>query len=191
MIVFMRKEAPHMPYSGKGFTLIELITVVIIVAILAALAAPLGQEMKTRAICAEGATAMSAIRSAMMAYLATNNSDTFGYCNFLSKDPAFASALGLTLNNLNGTYFGKECYHIYCEAVPSRYRYIRCFPEPTAASIGLGDDYGPPDVPCASEGKGVVDVPGGDCYLIMYVRTGNIKQKNISRSGFPANDWNP
>ncbi len=60
--------------NRAGFTLIELITVVVILGILSALALPLYSKISERARRAEAITALGAIRGAQERYWTENNS---------------------------------------------------------------------------------------------------------------------
>jgi len=60
----------------KGFTLVELMTVVIIVGILAAIAVPLYRNNVRRAMASEGAALLGAVRTAERVYYAEHNTYT-------------------------------------------------------------------------------------------------------------------
>ena len=94
----------------KGFTLVELMIVILIVAILAAVAIPLMTGRIDAAKWSEGKASMGTIATAIRAYYAEKG------CNpappapsLVPTDPGF---IGVTANDLTGTYFTSNCYAI-------------------------------------------------------------------------------
>lgn len=83
--------------SRKGFTLIELMVVVLIVGILAAVAVPLMRGRIDSAKWSEGKAIMGTIATALRAHIAEKGSDFTGV-------PTLAQ-LGFADNDLDGTYF--------------------------------------------------------------------------------------
>ena len=108
-LLFIEKGV-GMLYSKKGFTLVELIVVVIIVGILASVAIPMMSGNIAQAKRTEAVAAAGSIRTAeRMIFVETGN-----YVNFA------AGAFGATavINNhlkagdLNGKYYNDSCYAV-------------------------------------------------------------------------------
>jgi type IV pilus assembly protein PilA len=89
----------------KGFTLVELMVVVLIVGILAAVALPLMTGKIDSAKWSEAKAAAGTIASAVRAYAAEK-----GPGNFALAAPNLATDLGVTNSDLDGTYFTHQCY---------------------------------------------------------------------------------
>ncbi len=83
--------------SKKGFTLIELMVVVLIVGILAAVAVPLMRGRIDQAKWSEGKAIMGTIATSLRAHIAEKGSD-------FTKIPTLAQ-LGFADTDLDGTYF--------------------------------------------------------------------------------------
>jgi prepilin-type N-terminal cleavage/methylation domain-containing protein len=83
--------------SRKGFTLIELMVVILIVGILAAVAIPLMRGRIDSAKWSEGKAIMGTIGTCIRAHVAEKG-------NLYSASPTLAE-LGIGANDLKGTYF--------------------------------------------------------------------------------------
>ena len=92
-----------------GFTLVELMIVVIIVGILAAVAIPMYQGATERAKASEAVAALGTIRGAMRVYYAEHGT----YVNASFTDGCQVtngSVLDVSDTDLLGRYFSTECY---------------------------------------------------------------------------------
>jgi prepilin-type N-terminal cleavage/methylation domain-containing protein len=90
--------------SRKGFTLIELMVVILIVGILAAVAIPIMRGRVDSAKWSEGKAGMGTIATALRAYAAEKGA-TGTY-------PPTLATLGFIASDLNGTYFTIGNYSI-------------------------------------------------------------------------------
>jgi prepilin-type N-terminal cleavage/methylation domain-containing protein len=94
--------------NRKGFTLIELMVVVLIVAVLAAIIVPMMTSRINSAKWSEARAAMGQIATALRAYAAENETTTLIIVN-----PGDGTAsLGFKLNELDGKYFATADYSI-------------------------------------------------------------------------------
>ena len=89
--------------SSKGFTMVELMVVVLIVGILAAVAVPLMSGRIDASKWSEAKAAMGTIASSLRSYAAEKGS--------FSGAPTLAE-IGLSNNELDGTYFSHQAYTI-------------------------------------------------------------------------------
>jgi len=89
--------------SKSGFTMVELMVVVLIVGILAAVAIPLMSGRIDSSKWSEAKAAMGTIASGIRAYAAEKGS--------FSSTPSL-SDIGISNNELDGTYFTHEAYAI-------------------------------------------------------------------------------
>ena len=88
-----------------GFTLIELMIVVLIVAVLAAVAVPIYRGRIDTAKWSEGKAMAGTVASAIRAYAAEKGTA-------VSATPSLTTDLGFGANDLDGTYFLQACYAV-------------------------------------------------------------------------------
>jgi type IV pilus assembly protein PilA len=97
----------------KGFTLVELMVVILIVGILAAVAIPLMQGRIDKAKWSEANATAGTIRTAIRAYAAETSVGTAQKLEGKDlSDAATQAALGFSSSDLAGTYFDPGCYTI-------------------------------------------------------------------------------
>lgn len=90
----------------KGFTLIELMVVILIVGILAAASIPLMRGRIDSAKWSEANAIAGTIRSAVRVAFAENEADALALDDAVMSDPDAQSTLGFNPADLTGTYFG-------------------------------------------------------------------------------------
>ena len=97
----------------KGFTLVELMVVILIVGILAAVAIPLMQGRIDKAKWSEANATAGTIRTAVRAYAAETSITTAkGLVGKTLDDGTTQTVLGFSSTDLSGTYFEPKCYKI-------------------------------------------------------------------------------
>jgi prepilin-type N-terminal cleavage/methylation domain-containing protein len=134
--------------SQKGFTLIELMVVILIVGILAAVAIPIMRGRIDQAKWSEANAAAGSIRTAVRAYIAEKGPNYTGYAADLVgtlDTQTIYENLGFSSNDLDGKYFNQEDYEITSVAA-----------DPPSCAISVGPTAksgGPP-------GTGTLDANG-------------------------------
>jgi len=121
-----------------GFTLIELIIVIVIIGILAAIAAPMMSSNVAKARRSEAVSIMGAIRTAERLYFVDHNEYTnVGLGAFANTD-----ILGqyITGNDINGRYFNSAAFIV--ESASNNNFTIRCDVSATAnpSEVNMGTD---------------------------------------------------
>jgi len=99
-----------MSFVEKGFTLIELIIVVIIIGVLAAIAGPMMQGNVDKAKKSEAIAALGAIRTAERCYYVENGEYTI-VANTSWDNGNLAAYIRAT--DINGRYFSSNCYDVF------------------------------------------------------------------------------
>lgn len=97
-----------MKFNIKGFTLIELIIVVIIISVLASIAAPMMLGIKNKAIDAEAVTMLGTIRTAERQYYVEHQR----YADVTSFEPENDLTPYVRSSDLDGTYFSHHCFKV-------------------------------------------------------------------------------
>lgn len=95
----------------KGFTLVELMVVVLIVGVLAAVAIPLLTGRISQARWSEACAGAGTIRTAVRTYFAENPTAAQALSGKMNV-AATQNALGITTTDLTGTYFVPGDYNI-------------------------------------------------------------------------------
>lgn len=134
-------------YRKKGFTLVELLVVILIVGILAGISIPLLRDNTKRAIVTEAIAALGTIKSAQRMYYAEHRT----YLSTWGQDISILP--GINAGDLTGHYFNESCYMVN---IWGNNIYIYCFIWP-----GLNDTN---DAPGAAE---VTRVLGTRWYIYM------------------------
>lgn len=99
--------------TNKGFTLTELMVVILIIGVLASVAAPLMQVRIDKAKWSEACSAAGTIRTSIHAYCAeTGIASAQGLTGNNLGDATTEAALGFTPTDLEGTYFSPGDYVI-------------------------------------------------------------------------------
>ena len=89
----------------RGFTLIELMVVILIVGILAAVAVPILRGKIDQAKWSEGAASAGAIRTAFRAYFVEDNTKALLLVGSTALTDTTAKQLGFSAGDLTGRYF--------------------------------------------------------------------------------------
>lgn len=100
---------------ANGFTLVELMVVVIIIAILAAVAAPIYTNQARRARLSEAIAALGTIHHTERVYYTEHNVFLAVAANNIQNDPTDANA-GLGLDLSKNTYFDGHCFSVVLDA---------------------------------------------------------------------------
>lgn len=98
--------------NKKGFTMVELLIVLVIIGILAAVAAPIYLAQTRRAKASEAVAVISQMRQAEREYFTKHNSYRTVAAGDLANEPEAASAQGLAINVGVPQYFCNDAYSV-------------------------------------------------------------------------------
>ena len=126
--------------GSRGFTLVELMIVVVIVGILAVVAIPMYQVVPERSRATEAVAALDALRESMRTYYAEHG--TYAHASFADgARVTVGGILSMTDSDLSGRFFSSECYTFDGP--------------PTAAAFTIECDGSASTAPAASDVAGV------------------------------------
>lgn len=140
--------------SRRGFTLIELMIVVIVVGVLAAVAIPMYQIVPERSKALEATSGLGMVRNAMRAYY--NEHRTYASGSF--ADGALVTVggvLSVRPSDLEGRWFSAECYTF--DGAPTATTYtIKC--DGSLSTTGLASEVETIVVTIDQDGEIVTDL---------------------------------
>jgi len=157
-----------MKLNGKGFTMVELLVVLLIIGVLAAIATPLYLANTNRAKASEAVATMGMIRQAEREYYTKNapNYLTVTSPN-LKNDPGATTNPGLGIDVGIPQYFSNECYYVTVGATDG------AFTNPSAVNFIIYVD-GSKSIAATSTGGAIKNTDVAN-YKLMMDNTGRVK----------------